>query len=90
MILHVVYFRRLITVYRIVGFTTGNEDSTGYLVIQLSVVRAMSGLWRHTSHLLCGAVVSVIRAVGVLLQRQGVLDRDTGHARYPFKIHALQ
>jgi len=27
----------------------GNQGSNGYLVIQLSVGRAMPGLWRHTS-----------------------------------------
>jgi len=36
-------------VYRVVGSTMGNQGSTGYLVIQLSAVRAMPGLQHYTS-----------------------------------------
>ena len=58
--------------YRVVGSTMGNQGSTAYLVIQLSVVRAIPGLRCHTSYFLCEAVVSVIRALQlVLVQRQG-------------------
>ena len=39
----------LIMAYRVVGSTMGNQGSTGYLIIQLSVVRVMPGLRHHTS-----------------------------------------
>ena len=54
-------------VYRVMGSTMGNQGSTGYLVIQLLVVRAMSGLQRHTNCLLSRTVVSVIRALRFIL-----------------------
>jgi len=52
----------------------GNQGSTDYLIIWLSVVRALLGLRHHTSCLLCGAEMSVIRALWpILVQRQGCL-----------------
>jgi len=49
-----------------------NQGSISYQVIQVSGVRAMSRLRRYTNCLLCGAMISVIRALQlVLVQRQG-------------------
>jgi len=45
-------------VYRVVSSTMENQGSTGYLVIQFSVIRAMLELWIHSSCLLCKVVVS--------------------------------
>jgi len=48
--MHVVYFRR--TRYGIpsLGSIMENQGSTGYLVIQFLIIRAMTGLRRHTSY----------------------------------------
>ena len=52
--------------------TMGNQDSTGYLDIQLSVVRTMPSYGATLVVFSCGAVVSVIRALWlVLVQCQG-------------------
>ena len=49
LIMYIVYFGRTSFSILSCGFHHENQNSTDYLVIQLSVVRAMPGLWRHTS-----------------------------------------
>ena len=89
LIMHVVYFERLIMVYRVVGSTMGNQDSTGYLFSC-----QLSGLYLDYDATLvvfsCRAMVfsyeSLAACPDSVLEE---LDRGIGHARYPFKTHAL-
>jgi len=68
----------------------GNQGSTGYLIIQLSVVRAMPKLRRQTSCLFVwGCGLQLLEPCGLSCSAPGVLDRGTGHVRYPSKTHAL-
>ena len=49
LMMQVVYFGRIYYGFELWVPTMGNQGSTGYLVIQLLVVRAMPGLRHHTS-----------------------------------------
>jgi len=40
----------LVMANRVVGSTMGNQDSTSYLVIQLSVIRVLPGLSHYTNY----------------------------------------
>jgi len=76
-------------VYRVVGSTMGNKSSTGFLFsCQLSGLCPDYGVTLVVFS--CGVMVSVIRAFAACPDSvSGVLDRNTGHARYPSKTHAL-
>jgi len=91
--MHVVYFRR--TSYGIpsLGSTMRDQDSIDYLVIQLFISHLLGLCPDYGPHQLffcVGLWSSVIRA---LRSRPAsvprMLDRGTGHTRYPFKTNAL-
>ena len=88
--MHVVCFGRTYYGTELWVPTIGNRGNTGYLVIQLSVVRAMPRLRCHTSYLfVLGYGPQLLEPCGLPGSATGVLDRGTGHARYSFKTHAL-
>jgi len=61
-----VYFERTYYGTELWVPTMGNQGSTGYLVIQLSVVRAMPGLRRHTSCLsVWGCALQLLEPYGL-------------------------
>jgi len=91
LMIHVVYFGRTYYGTELWVPTMGNQGSTGYLFsCQLSVVRAMPRLRCHTSCLFVwGCGLQILEPFRCPCSAPGVLDRGTGHARYPSKTHAL-
>ena len=77
-------------VNRVLDSIMGNQGSTGYLVIQLSVIVALPRLRHHTSYFFVWSCV--LSYLGLTVRPASapvVLDRENGHARYPSKTHAL-
>jgi len=70
-----------------------NQDSTSYLIIQLfrsQLLGLCSNYGTTPVSILCGAVIFSYLGLAVCLgSAPGVLDRGTGHTRYPSKTHAL-
>ena len=88
--MHVVYFEKTYYGTELWVPTMGNQGSTGYLDIHLSVVRAMPKSRRHTSRLFVwGFGLQLLEPCGISWFSTGVLDRGTEHALYPYKTHAL-
>jgi len=88
--MHVVHFGRTYYGTELWVPTMGNQGSTGYLIIQLSVTRAMPRLRCYTSCLFVrGYGLQFLEHCACSGSAPGVLDRGTGHARYHSKIYAL-
>jgi len=88
--MHVVYFKRTYHGIPSLGFTMGNQGSTGHLLISYQLSGLCLDYDATPVILLCGAVVFSYLGLAVRSGSvSGVLDRGTRHARYPFIIHAL-
>ena len=91
--MHVMYFGRTYYGTELWIPTMENQGSIGYLVIQLFSSQLL-GLYPDYDTtpvtLLCGDAIFSYQFLAVRPAAvPGMLDHGTGHARYPFKTHAL-